>query len=161
MAVGQITTGYVSYEQWSEALLDELLPVSPDGARGMPVLLACDDDALARAGDRLGYEPAEAAQRFGRTVELRYHIGNTGSLEGVRRRTGEFRRHSDRASTVPPFFAVCAAMVLAASRMTADESMTTPTYYKRLWEVWSSPGLPDTLGLRLTVSISCHSSEYL
>jgi hypothetical protein len=26
---------------------------------------------------------------------------------------------------------------------------------------WSSPGLPDTLGYGLTVSISCHSSEYL
>ncbi len=134
MTAGQQVGHYVSYEQWSEALLEELLPELPTHLWGSPVLLSCDEDSIVRAGTGLGYEPGRALGRFVQTVEMRHHIGTTGSIESVRRSTVQFNQSSGRAQLTPPFLAVCAVMVLAASRMTADESGTTGAYYRRLWE---------------------------
>ncbi len=117
-----------AYELWSEALLEVLLPQLPEDQRGTPVLLACDEEAVSAAAEALGLTGADAVQRFGQCVELRYSLAATGSVERVRRNAVEFRGRADRAREIPPFFRVCAVMALAASRMTATNHTSTSNY---------------------------------
>ena len=125
---------FAAYELWNEALLNVLLPELPAERRGAAVLLACDDNAVSSAAEGLGLDDAGAVDRFGRCVEVRYGLAASGSVEGVRRDTVQFRRLPNRAEAVPPFLGVCALMVLAASRMTATNGTSTSNYYERLWE---------------------------
>jgi hypothetical protein len=85
-----------AYELWSEALLQVLLPQLPEDQRGAPVLLACDDEAVSAAAEALGLTEADAVQKFGRCVELRYALAATGSVEGVRRDAVGPASHHDR-----------------------------------------------------------------
>lgn len=120
-----------SYEAWSQAILDEVLPEQPAGTS---VVFCCDLDAIVAAGTALGV-PADACTRvFATTVERRYHLAARGSIEGVRGDTVRFRSGDERSVRVPPFLGVCAVMVLAASRMTTDAGMAAGNYYDRLWE---------------------------
>jgi hypothetical protein len=124
-----------AYELWSEALLEVLLPQLPEDQHGAPVLLACDEEAVSAAAEALGLTGADAVQKFGGCVELRYALAATGSVDRVRRDAVQFRGRADGAREIPPFFAVCAVMALAASRMTATNHTSTSNYYERLWEV--------------------------
>ena len=120
-----------SYESWSQAILDEVLPEQPSGTS---VVFCCDIDAVVAAGTALGVPADACAVAFATTVERRYHLAARGSIEGVRGDTVRFRSRDGRSACVPPFLGVCAVMVLAASRMTSDAGRTAGNYYERLWE---------------------------
>jgi hypothetical protein len=99
------------------------------------VLLSCDDEAVGLAAAALEFDVDDPAADFGRRVEARFRIARDGSPDAVRRETARFRARPAEPSTVPPFFGVCCALVLAASRMTSDEGTRAHNYYERLWPV--------------------------
>ncbi|HXN39371.1 MAG TPA: hypothetical protein VN892_15130 [Solirubrobacteraceae bacterium] len=136
----------LTYDAWSAALLEVLLPRLSAERWGQVALLCCDDEAVHAAANGLGSAANEPAAEFGRLVEARFHIGHDGSPDRIRRDTVRFRTGEHDRDEVPPFFGACCAFVLAASRMTSDGALHTGNYYDRLWEV---------LGNRPT-----HSSPY-
>jgi hypothetical protein len=134
MKVEHRPVGAATFAQWNEALLQVLLPELLDERVGAPVLVACDDEAVLSAAELLGLPRDDAVAHFGHSVETRYRLAATGSVDRVRGDTVRFRNDPDRAKLVPPFLGVCAVMVLAASRMTSADGMSTGNYYERLWE---------------------------
>jgi hypothetical protein len=127
--------GATSYDEWSAALLDVLLPQLPDERKGQVVLLACDDGAVRAAATALGVGAEDPTTEFGGVVEARFNIGRDGSPESLRRPATQFRRRDRDPDAVAPFFGACCAFVLAASRMTTDGGTHAVNYYDRLWEV--------------------------
>lgn len=105
----------------SDALLTQLLP---EGQEGRPVLLACDDQALAAACARL--DPKIDPERA-----LRDSLASVAPLtkeRGIGPLLGSLRGP-------PADFPVLCACVLAASRMHPDEVNSTQAYYVRLAEL--------------------------
>lgn len=127
--------GAVTYERWSAALLDVLLPKLPAERRGHVVLLACDDTAIHTAAIALGSALGDPAAAFGRVVEARFRIARDGSPDKIRRPTVRFRTSARNPTELPPFLGACCAFVLAASRMTTDQTAHAVNYYDRLWEI--------------------------
>ncbi len=122
-----------SIDDWNEALLEELLPIQ----LAAPVLLACDDETVRAAGQRLGLSPALALESLLAAVKAAHHVVNHTGLGDLSRASGRFRIASCPRGT-PPFFAVLCVVVLAASRMCPDGDRATSAYY---------PILRDLLGL--------------
>jgi len=124
-----------TYERWSVALLDVLLPRLPAERHGQVVLLACDDQAIHAAASALDSTSADPAAEFGRLVEARFRIARDGSPDNIRGPTVRFRTRAHDVGEVPPFFGACCAFVLAASRMTTDGAAHAVNYYDRLWDL--------------------------
>ncbi len=124
-----------TYERWSAALLDVLLPKLPTERRGQVVLLVCDDEAIHAAASALGSTAVDPAVEFGRLTEARFRIARDGTPDNIRRQAARFRAHAHDPAEVPPFLGACCAFVLAASRMTTDGAVHAVNYYERLWEV--------------------------
>jgi len=128
------TIGSLTYEHWSAALLDVLLPVLPPERTGQVVLLACDDGVVRDAAHALGFDGDDPAAEFGRLVEAKFRIARDGSPDTIRRPTTLFFRERE-PDAIAPFFGACCAFVLAASRMTTDADAHAVNYYDRLWDV--------------------------
>src|ERR1700683_18586 len=75
----------LTYDAWSAALLEVLLPRLSAERWGQVALLCCDDEAVHAAANGLGSAANEPAAEFGRLVEGRFHIGPHGSPARVRR----------------------------------------------------------------------------
>ncbi len=128
-------TAAATYDDWSGALLAELLPVLPTERTGQAVLLACDDGAVRAAAQTLDVQAADPGAEFGTLVETKFRIARDGSPDSIRRQTRSFRVLAQEPDAIPPFFGAACALVLAASRMTTDDAAHTVNYYDRLWTV--------------------------
>lgn len=126
---------------WRDALLDALLPAGVNAGR--PVRLACDDDALAAAAQTLGLARDGADRALADC--LRAH-GLIDAAHGV---TALARLPA------PDCLPGLALLVLAASRMDADDRASMHAYYRRLadllqvprQEQWPHiPGTPELTG---------------
>jgi hypothetical protein len=133
--VSELSSRVTSYDRWSAALLDVLLPELPKERHGQVVLLACDDEAVDAAATALDVSSSDPAVEFGRLVEVQFHIARDGSPDNIRRTTARFRARPRNPGDVAPFFGACCAFVLAASRMTTDGAVHAVNYYDRLWAV--------------------------
>ncbi len=106
---------------WSEALLEQLLPAR---RAGRTVVLACDDEALAAAGERIGVagDPLD---------DLRRSLAELGPLDRQR----GLEPALAQLTGPPADLCVLCLCVLAASRMSPDERAATHAYYIRLAQV--------------------------
>jgi hypothetical protein len=95
---------------WNRGLLDELLPLQ--GERGVPVVLACDDETLRAVGERLGYD-ADAAREFAQDVKVVFDVG---LIHGFKYAVREAFEIVPRPRPLPQFFSLLCLWVLAASR---------------------------------------------
>lgn len=117
-------------ELWADALLDVLLPVQAEP--GTPVLLACDDETIRTAADRIGADAADPSRRFAADVALAFDVGR---IAGWKRVVADGWRAGSRPRPRPPFFPVLCLWVLAASRMAPDERHPTNEYHGRLCDL--------------------------
>jgi hypothetical protein len=124
-------------DDWNQALFEELLPLQPH--RGMPVLLACDDETVRVVGERLGYESGEATAHFAEAVRISFGINAQRGLLDVARLGGAFERQR-HPRPLPEYFAALCLLVLAASRMGADAQSASVAYYPRLRLLLGLPG---------------------
>jgi hypothetical protein len=120
---------------WNQALADVLLPMGVN--QGQPVRLACDDDAIAQAARTLGIARTEAVAALVRALK---DAGLVDYESGVARLAV-----GDAARADPPAFLVgLALLVVAASRMVADERGSMAAYYQRLGGDLLDIGLRDS-----------------
>ncbi|MGH2945357.1 MAG: hypothetical protein ACRDPC_03695 [Solirubrobacteraceae bacterium] len=108
-------------ERWTRALADVLLPL--DTNLGRPVRLDCDDGAVAEAGRRLGIGRDQAVTQL---VKSLHAEGFASSRSGV----APLARAVD--GDPPDYLLGLAVLVLAASRMAADQRASMHEYYGRL-----------------------------
>jgi hypothetical protein len=130
--------------RWNEQLLRQLLP--RQDAAHTPVLLACDDEAIRVAGQTLGSPPEAALDDLVRAVVLVFDVGRSAGFKRALTLGSKFASEP-RPRRTPPFLALLALLVLAATRMAPDERNATQAYYVRLFELFpnlgSEPRSPD------------------
>jgi hypothetical protein len=112
------------YIRWNAALVERFFTPRESGD---PVYLAVDDDELASIGEQQGVEGGAAAD-LSRAV--REWLAGGHGLHDVVRLVPGWRQHYN----APPYIALLALFVLAASRMEADEKqgVYSNDYYARL-----------------------------
>jgi hypothetical protein len=138
-----------SIRGWNEALLSVLLPSGPENT-GRMTLLSCDEKAVEAAAASLEIRPEDALAEFAASLRKHYAITSGRGVKDAAKEVGEFERAS-RPRPTPPFLAVLAATVLAASRMNRDERLSTLAYYQRLLDllgVEARKGSSPLLGFR-------------
>jgi hypothetical protein len=114
--------------QWTQALAEVLLP--PDASAGRPVRLDCDDGAVAEAGHQLGIAREQAVP------ELVACLHTEGLVDGRRGVTALARA---MGGDPPRYLVGLAVLVLAASRMAADQRASMHEYYGRLAHLLGIP----------------------
>lgn len=110
---------------WSDALLAQLLPA---GRSSKAVVLACDDEALAAAGQRIGVSGDPLADLRGSLADLGALSCEHGLDPALRALRGP-----------PADLCLLCLCVLAASRMSPDEQGATHAYYLRLAQLLDTP----------------------
>ncbi len=111
---------------WNQALFDELLPLVP-GPHGAAVL-ACDDETVRAAARRLGVPALGGVSSLVQEIKRAHRINPGNGLKELTR-VGSAFRNAHRPRPVPPFLADLCLFVLAASRMSPEETRPTNAYY--------------------------------
>lgn len=119
---------------WNGALADTLLPARVNA--GQPVVLACDDESVRLAGDRLGLTEQDALPDMLAACRDRGLFAHGRGFSPLADDIATFRAEL-RPRDVPPWLAPLALAVLAASRMDRDEQHPTHAYYTRLLDLLS------------------------
>lgn len=127
---------------WNSALLEVLLPELPAERANMPVLLACDDEAVRRAADVMEVQSTDPDRDLGLVVRLAVRANEGQGIRGVLDLKIRWDNRP-RPRPGPDFFAVLCLAVLAASRMGPSEASSTSAYYKRFRRLL---GLPEAGG---------------
>lgn len=132
---------------WSELLLDVLLPLRDEP--GIPVVLACDDEALRAAARRGGLDPETAADQLSLAVRREASVDAGSGLNGLYALSYRFHMDRRRPRPTPAFLAPLCLCVLAATRMAPGDGIATNAYYphlRRLLRLPSAtlevPGMP-------------------
>ncbi|MEW2575583.1 hypothetical protein [Streptomyces syringium] len=134
----------MDYDTWNQVLTEHFFPLREAAA---PVYLSVDDalltDLLTRH-TQTATTPATAAEDF--QSALRSRVFGRDPFEGIASSTRRWRRHG--AAGHPPFIALLAATVLAASRMNRSDNTAVGrfSYYGPLRELlglYEGSGMPD------------------
>jgi hypothetical protein len=118
-----------SIGDWNRVLADTLLPADVNASE--PVVLACDDETIRLAGERLALSDREALPDLLAACRERSLFVHGQGFWPLRVDVEAFRAAA-RPRPVPPWLYALALAVLAASRMDRDEAHATHAYYARL-----------------------------
>jgi hypothetical protein len=119
------------YPDWNHALASHFFNVE---RAARPVYLQADAETLQVVGVSFGVEPDQAEDAFLVAVRSRVDFRSSHPFAFVAGETRRWRASPNRAMEEPPFIALLAACVLAASQMERDDQrhIASTNYYARL-----------------------------
>lgn len=126
---------------WQDALLDVLLPAGVNAGRS--VVVACDDEAVRAAANRLGLRVPDPAQTLVECLQAAQPVTAIDGFAAALAAARAFARAPRPRPGPPQQLAALCVCVLAASRMDYTAEHTAGLYYPLLGELLSVPLQPD------------------
>ncbi|GHA67192.1 hypothetical protein GCM10010372_78530 [Streptomyces tauricus] len=129
----------MDYDSWNRVLTEHFFPLREAAA---PVYLSVDDALLTElltSHTQAATTPPTAAENF--QTAIRSRVFGRDPFEGIASRARRWRRHG--AAGNPPFIALLAATVLAASRMSRSDRFSYYGPLRELLGLHEGSGMPD------------------
>jgi hypothetical protein len=117
------------YSRWNDAIVEEFLSGS---SRGRPVYLDLEQQTLVKVAGRIGVNPSDAQEEFGRVIRSTLNIPPAAGRAFQRHQVVLASWKQGRREKPPSCVALLAFLSFTAAGMVHDEKFGAGNYYGRL-----------------------------